>query len=41
MRPLKRAGANKRSSARKFRKNAGKTKSANISPHPMRGGIRL
>lgn len=41
MRPLKRIGQNKKHSARKFRKHVGKTKHANVTPTPMRGGIRL
>jgi len=28
-------------SARKFNKSTGRTKAANIMPHPMRGGFRL
>lgn len=40
MRPLSRHHVNKRHSARKFRKSAQRTKSANIAG-PMRGGIRL
>ena len=32
---------NKAKSARKFRKQAGRTKAANVAPPPMRGGIRL
>lgn len=41
MRPLKRKNVNKGRSVRKFRGQAGRTKSANVSPAPMRGGIRL
>lgn len=41
VRPLKRKPVNKRRSAGKFRKHAGKTKSANVKGAPMRGGIRL
>lgn len=41
MRPLKRKFVNKKHSSKKFRKHAGKTKAANVSPHPMRGGYRL
>lgn len=32
---------NKRKSAGKFRKQVGKTKAANVTAGPMRGGIRL
>lgn len=32
---------NKYSSARKFRRNVGRTKYANMRMGPMRGGIRL
>lgn len=39
--PLRRGNVNKRGSARKFRKNVGHTKAANMAPPPMRGGIRL
>lgn len=35
-----RKNVNKGSSARKFRKNVGRTKYANVRPNPMRGGIR-
>lgn len=41
MRPLTRSGVNKRGSARDFRSRASRTKVGNISPGPMRGGIRL
>lgn len=41
MRPVQRGHVNKGRSARKFRKSVGRTKSANIAPGPMRGGIRL
>lgn len=41
MRPLNRKPVNKYKSAKKFRHNTSKTKGANTSPKPMRGGIRL
>lgn len=41
MRPISRSRVNKHSSARKFRKNVSRTKAANMSASPMRGGIRL
>lgn len=41
MRPVARYGTNKRQSARKFRRNVGRTKGLNIRPAPMRGGFRL
>ncbi|WNK14859.1 MAG: hypothetical protein [Microvirus sp.] len=41
MRPLKRSGVSKGKSAKKFRKQSSRTKMANLSPGPMRGGIRL
>lgn len=41
MRPLKRSGERKGSSARKFRKNVSRTKAPNLSKTPMRGGWRL
>lgn len=41
MSPLKRRGVNKRSSAKKFKRNVGRTKAANMSMMPMRGGWRL
>jgi len=40
MRPLKRGHTNKRRSARKFRRHAGRTKFANFTG-PMRGGLRI
>lgn len=40
MRPVKRFGVGKRSSARKFRRNISRTKSPNMIT-PMRGGWRL
>lgn len=41
MRPLSRGSVNKRRSARKFRRQVGRTKMANMAPNPMRGGFRL
>lgn len=41
MRPVKRQRVNKHYSVKKFKHGASKTKAANVSPHPMRGGIRL
>lgn len=41
MRPVKRSPVNKHGSAKAFRRQAGKTKKVNVSPGPMRGGIRL
>lgn len=41
MRPSSRRRVSKRASARKFRSNVARTKAANVSPGPMRGGIRL
>lgn len=41
MKPLKRGSVSKSRSARKFRRNVGKTKAANLSVMPMRGGWRL
>lgn len=41
MKPVSRHGVHKGSSAKRFRKNAGRTKALNVSPQPMRGGIRL
>lgn len=38
---MKRRPVNKSASSRTFRKQAGRTKAANMSPPPMRGGIRL
>ena len=40
MKPLNRAGVSKGYSARKFRKQARRTKAANVRG-PMRGGIRF
>lgn len=39
--PNKRYSVSKYSSAKKFRRNISRTKVINISPIPMRGGIRL
>lgn len=41
MRPLNRKRVSKRSSARSFRKSVSRTKAANMSVNPMRGGWRL
>lgn len=41
MRPVKRFGVSKGSSAHSFRRNTTRTKSANLRGAPMRGGIRL
>lgn len=41
MRPLKRKSVNKHRSAKKFNKNSSRTKAANMSITPMRGGWRL
>lgn len=41
MRPVKRFNVDKSASARKFRSNVSRTKGANLSGAPMRGGIRL
>lgn len=41
MRPVSRRHVNKRHSAKKFRKGISKTKAANMSIMPMRGGWRL
>lgn len=41
MRPSKRYGVNKGSSARSFRNNTGRTKAPNMRAVPMRGGWRL
>ncbi|WNK12793.1 MAG: hypothetical protein [Microvirus sp.] len=38
---MRRSPVNKARSARKFRRNVGRTKAVNIRPIPMRGGIRL
>lgn len=41
MKPVSRFGVNKSRSARKFRRNVGRTKKANLVGAPMRGGWRL
>lgn len=41
MRPSKRYGVHKGSSARQFRHNVGRTKALNLRGMPMRGGWRL
>lgn len=41
MRPVSRRPVHKGHSARQFRSNVGRTKSANVAPPPMRGGWRL
>lgn len=41
MRPLSRRPVNKGRSARKFRRQASRTKSVNLKGLHMRGGIRL
>lgn len=41
MKPLSRKPQNKYKSAKKFKHNVHKTKSINLQPAPMRGGIRL
>lgn len=41
MYPVRRSGVNKRKSARKFRRNVGKTRMVNLSVTPNRGGFRL
>lgn len=41
MRPLKRHGVSKGRSARKFRRDSGRTKALNVRAVPMRGGWRL
>lgn len=38
---MKRFAVNKSKSARKFRRDVGRTKAANVWAGPMRGGIRL
>lgn len=38
---MRRAPVNKHKSARKFRKQVGRTKAANLRQGPMRGGWRL
>lgn len=41
MKPSRRSSVNKHRSARQFKGNIAHTKSINLSPGPMRGGIRL
>lgn len=41
MRPSSRSHVNKGRSAQKFRNQASRTKAANFTTGPMRGGIRL
>lgn len=41
MKPLSRHHVSKHRSAAQFRGNVGRTKGANITAAPMRGGIRL
>ena len=41
MRPSSRHGVSKGRSARQFRKHSGRTKSRNVAPPPMRGGLRI
>lgn len=41
MKPIVRMGVNKRNSAKKFRKNVGRSKVLNLRQAPMRGGWRL
>lgn len=41
MRPLRRGHVNKHKSAKRFRGNTSRTKSANVRGAPMRGGWRL
>jgi hypothetical protein len=41
MRPLKRSHESKRQSVGHFKRNVSRTKAANVSPPPMRGGYRL
>lgn len=38
---MKRFSQNKNHGAKKFRRDSQRTKRANISPTPMRGGIRM
>jgi len=38
---MHRQHVNKSKSARQFRRNVQRTKAANLTPAPMRGGIRL
>jgi hypothetical protein len=41
MRPLKRKPVKKYKSVSNFKRNVSKTKAANLTAGPMRGGIRL
>lgn len=41
VRPVRRARVRKSASARKFRRQVGRTKAANLNASPMRGGFRL
>lgn len=41
MRPVSRRPVHKGQSASKFKHNVSRTKAPNVSPAPMRGGIRL
>lgn len=41
MKPVSRHYVSKGKSAQKFRRNVSRTKVVNLSPGPMRGGIRL
>jgi hypothetical protein len=41
MKPLSRKPVSKYKSARKFRANVSRTKAANMSVNPMRGGWRM
>lgn len=41
MRPVRRQAVSKFKSARRFRKQVGRTKAMNFRPGAMRGGIRL
>lgn len=41
MRPLKRYGVSKGRSARRFRRQVGRSKAPNVVQGPMRGGWRL
>lgn len=41
MKVLSRRPVHKHGSAKKFRKQVGRTKAANVKPMPMRGGFRF
>lgn len=41
MKPVSRKPVHKGRSVKKFRRQADRTKAANVTPGPMRGGIRL